>query len=92
MGSATGRGSHLSKMITREFETQYSMRQANNSMMKTVGNTPTHLSPIRNRNANLVDFYSAEKEGDRRAATQMKKKENVGGGVTDEVSDYIRNQ
>ena len=81
-------------MITREFETQYSMRQANNSMMKTVGNTPKHLSPIRNRNANLVDFYSAEKEGDRRAATQMKKKEGSynNNNVTDEVSDYIRNQ
>ena len=61
-------------MITREFETQYNMRQANNTMMKTVDNTPKHSSPIRNRNANLVDFYSAEKDSYRRAATQMKMK------------------
>ena len=67
------------------------MRQTNNSMMKTVGNTPTqHLSPIRNRNAAQVDFYSPNRgaAGDRRAATQMKSKEM--NHTTDEVSEYIR--
>ena len=73
-------------MITREFENQYNMRQASNTMMKTVGNTPTHLSPIANR-ANLADFYpSAEKTDARRAATQMLMKDNQ---VNDEVQNYI---
>ena len=73
-------------MITREFENQYTMRQASNTMMKTVGNTPKHLSTIGNRNANLADFYPSDKTDGRRAATQMLMKDNQ---VNDEVQDYI---
>lgn len=81
-------------MITREFETQYNMHPNNNSMMRTVSNTPRHLSPIRNRNANLDDFTSGDKGGinRRRAATQMKLKEKpMKQVVADEVIDYISN-